>query len=187
MGVRARRLQQGVTLIELIIAIVVLGIAAVGILTALGRNTVLNVDPMLRAQSLALAQSFMDEVSSKPFYAPSEDPRFDANAGADPCPGADLSSLSSREELDHVCAYAGYNAAQHEDGLTAPDGAPVVGLSGYNVRVEVTSNAAETFSAPFDGLAPDCMLRVEVIASAPAGADTRLVSYRSSLLPEGCS
>ncbi|TGG92339.1 type II secretion system protein [Natronospirillum operosum] len=186
MGVRRLR-HQGVTLIELIIAIVVLGIAAVGILTALGRTTVLNVDPMLRAQGLALAQSFMDEVSSKPFYAPSEDPRFDENAGANPCPGTDLNSLSSRvADLDHVCAYADYNATQHEGGLTAPDGDPVVGLSGYNVRVTVTSNADEPFSAPFDGLAPDCMLRVEVIASAPAGADTRLVSYRSSLW-EGCS
>lgn len=193
MGVR-RRKQQGVTLIELIIAIVVLGIAAVGILTALGRTTLLNVDPLLRAQSLALAQSFMDEVNSKPFYPEEEDPRFDENAGADPCPGStDLDSLSSRaEDLDHICAYAGYNADKHEDGIKLPNDSSVdttiENLSGYNVRVEVTTNTSEEpFSSPFDGPDSDnCVLRVEVIASAPDSANTRLVSYRTSLW-EGCA
>lgn len=175
--------QQGVTLIELIIAIVVLGIAAVGILTALGRTTVLNVDPMLRAQSLALAESFMDEVTGKPFYVPDDDPRFDdeATPPVDPCANMpdldDLSGSSRVVLLNAVCAYDGYDADTHEGGILTPDGGAIPGLGAYNVMVDINSNGLE---APFDDIDADCILRLTVRVTDPVGSTTRLHGYRTS-------
>lgn len=182
MGVKRLR-QQGVTLIELIIAIVVLGIAVVGVLTALGRTTLFQVDPMLRAQSLALAQSFMDEVTAKPFYAPDDDPRFDEDAtvAVDPCNNMpdldDLSGSDRVELLDAVCAYDGYNADTHEGGIVTPEGTSIPGLGAYNVMITVSSDNLEK---PFDQVPGNCILRIEVSVDDPTGSTTRLHGYRTS-------
>lgn len=174
------RSARGVTLIELIVAIVVLGIAAVGILTALGRTAVLNVDPLIRAQSLALAQSFMDEVASKPFYPPEIDPRFDPDAEApiDPCIPVDLNDLPDRSTLlTFVCAFNGYVASEHEGGLVTPDGQPIARLEGYDVRVSVAPDPEGGINGDLDS---ECVLRVTVEAEDPSGTTTVLRSYRTS-------
>ena len=69
--------QKGVTLVELIIAIVIISIAAVALLQGLGIQTGRNVDPMIQSQSQALAKQYLLEVLSKSFFDPSADPRLD--------------------------------------------------------------------------------------------------------------
>lgn len=180
-----RPLTHGFTLIELIIGIVVLGIAAVGIMTALGRTTTLNVDPLLRAQSLALAQSFLDEAGGKPFYPQDLDPRFDTEPEApinpcDPAEQPDLTTLPDASRsvlLTYVCAYDGYAASTHEAGLMTPDGNPIEGLDGYDVRVSVSRDSAGGITGALD---PDCVLRVTVEAADPSGTTTRLHAFRTS-------
>ncbi|MCH8550812.1 MAG: prepilin-type N-terminal cleavage/methylation domain-containing protein [Natronospirillum sp.] len=177
------RTQSGVSLIELIIAIVVLGIAVVGVLTALGRTTLLQVDPLIRAQSLALAESFMDEVTGKPFYNPDADPRFDDGASPpiDPCADMpELSDLSGSNRLDllnSACAYNGYNADTHEGGVMAPDGTIIPGLGAYNVRIEIGNSGLET---PFSSAPANCILRITVTVDDATGTPTRLQAYRTS-------
>lgn len=179
MGVITRLREQGVTLIELIIAIVVLGIAAVGILTALGRTTVLNVDPLLRAQSLAVAQSIMDEVTSRPFYPAEEDPSFDDSiTSPEPCP--DNGSFSSRDEISYICGFDGYQ----ETGILKPNGDEVDGLSQYSASIEVGSDDID--DPPFSSVPINCILRIEVTVSGPADTNTSLQAYRTSYW-EGCS
>lgn len=182
MGVITRLKEQGVTLIELIIAIVVLGIAAVGILTALGRTTVLNVDPLLRAQSLALAQSFMDEVTSRPFYPAETDPSFNDSetppTSDDICPDDD--SFSDRDEISYICGFDGYQ----ETGISKPDGSTISDLSQYSVLIEVGSGDIDY--APFSDVPSNCILRIEVTVSGPADTNTSLQAYRTSYW-EGCS
>lgn len=182
MGLKLRA-QSGVSLIELIIAIVVLGIAVVGVLTTLGRTTLLQVDPMIRAQSLALAESFMDEVTGKPFYSPDADPRFDEDASPpiDPCADMpdlnDLSGSSRTDMLNSVCAFNGYNADTHEGGVTAPDGTTIPGLGAYNVRIEVGNSGLDT---PFSSAPDNCILRIAVAVDDATGTPTRLQAYRTS-------
>lgn len=169
--IRTAYRQQGTTLIELIIAIVVLGIAAVGILTALGRTTVQAVDPMLRAQSLAIAQSFMDEVTSRPFYTPDQDPALDETNDAEPCP---TTSQTTRTEFDHICAYHQYS----ESGINTPDGSAIEGLEGYSVLVEVSNS--DISDPPFNAIETVCILRIRVTTTDPSGNDLSLTSYRTS-------
>jgi len=59
--------QRGVTLVELVIAIVIVGIAAAALYSAMASITARSADPMLRQQSLMLAEACMEEILGHPF------------------------------------------------------------------------------------------------------------------------
>jgi|688.fasta_scaffold648962_1 MSHA pilin protein MshD len=63
----ARSRQHGVTLIELIVFIVIVGVALTGMLTVLNLTARTGADPMIRKQMLAIAEGLMDEVAAQPF------------------------------------------------------------------------------------------------------------------------
>ncbi len=63
----ARRRQQGLTLIELIVFIVIVSVALAGILSVLNLTARSSADPMIRKQMLAIAEGLMDEVAAQPF------------------------------------------------------------------------------------------------------------------------
>ncbi len=56
---------KGVTLIELIVAIVVISIALVGVLSVINYTTLHSADPVLRHQAIAIAEAYMEEISLK--------------------------------------------------------------------------------------------------------------------------
>ncbi len=64
---RARSRQHGVTLIELIVFIVIVGVALTGMLTVLNLTARTGADPMIRKQMLTIAEGLMDEVAAQPF------------------------------------------------------------------------------------------------------------------------
>jgi len=59
--------QRGVTLVELVIAIVIVGIAAAALYSAMASITARSADPMLRQQSLMLAEACMEEILGNDF------------------------------------------------------------------------------------------------------------------------
>jgi MSHA pilin protein MshD len=65
------RRQLGFTLIELIIFIVVVGAGLAGILTVSTTVVRSSADPMLRKQSLAIAESLLEEILLKEYAKPS--------------------------------------------------------------------------------------------------------------------
>ena len=111
-----RQHQHGFTLVELVIAIVVLGVALAGVLMALNHSVRGSADPVVRVQMLALAQSLSNEVESRPFV--SADPP--ASAGC------------ARALFNDLRDYDGYASA---GTVCAIDGTPM--LSGYAVRISV--------------------------------------------------
>lgn len=56
------RKQHGMTLVELVITIVITGIAAAALFTAMATITARSADPMLRQQSLYIAEAYMEEI-----------------------------------------------------------------------------------------------------------------------------
>ena len=58
-----RRAQAGVTLIELVLFIVVVGVAVTGILGVMSLTARNGADPQLRKQALAVAQGMLDEIA----------------------------------------------------------------------------------------------------------------------------
>lgn len=72
-----RRAQGGLSLIELIMFIIIVGIALAGTLTVLNMTSQHSADPMVRKQMLAIAEGLLEEVEMQPFTVC--DP-LDANA-----------------------------------------------------------------------------------------------------------
>ncbi|UMR29089.1 prepilin-type N-terminal cleavage/methylation domain-containing protein [Massilia sp. MB5] len=115
--------QRGVTLVELIVAIVILGVGLVGILMAFSGAAVRSTDPMVRRQMAAIAEGMMEEIQRMPF-APDNTPR---PAG---------------------CARNAYSNIMHYDQYKQPicnaAGALLPGLSPYIIEVAVSQLAANS-------------------------------------------
>lgn len=108
--------QRGVTLVELIISIVVIGIAAAAILGVYTTTLRSSADPMIRTQAIAVAEMYMDEVMGRPFNGSTGD-----------------GSCGARDSWDHIGAYDGLDCSPP----TAVDGSTMGGLDSYRVRVNV--------------------------------------------------
>jgi MSHA pilin protein MshD len=99
-----------VTLVELLIAIVVVGIALAAIMSVFVVTTQHSADPMARVQAQILAEGYLDEILLKKFY--------DTTTNR-VCPGGAASHAS------FVCGYNGLSETP---------------ISGYTAAVSVTSS-----------------------------------------------
>jgi len=61
-----RHRQHGLTLVELVLAIVIISIAVTGVLMAYVTMVSRSADPLIDVQASALAEAYMDEILSKP-------------------------------------------------------------------------------------------------------------------------
>lgn len=64
-----KRRQQGVTLIELVMFIVIVGVAAAGILQVMDFTNRSNTDPIRRKQAMLIAEAYMEEIQQAQFTA----------------------------------------------------------------------------------------------------------------------
>jgi MSHA pilin protein MshD len=125
------RRQSGVTLVEMIIAIAIIGVGLAGVLGALARTSVFSAHPMVSKQLSAIAEGMMEEVLLQPFAPPAGPPGTNNNACA-------------RNGFNHVSAYNGYST----NTICDQDGTPVAGLAGYRVSVAVQPSASSIAGVP---------------------------------------
>lgn len=156
------------TLVELVIAIAIIGIAVAGVLGVFTVASRYNADPVIRKQALAIAESLMDEILSRPYtycdpdsYDPSEpyDPATDSIdkrcklgvpvvvEGNGPESGETRTGAS---RFDNVNDYDGYSrpAGVSGDGDPATGAEDVLGNTPnnwkpYSVSVSVTPSTAD--------------------------------------------
>ncbi len=175
--------QTGVTLVELIIAIVIISIASVALLTGLGFQTARNVDPMIQSQAQMLAKQYLSEVLSKPFFDPSADPRLSPSVSRDAADdsAADTtardSNATNRLLFDNIFEYNGFNQPTQElDGTAVPE------LAGYQISISIDDSVGLTLGtlANPGTLCPPDILRVDVTVTDPRGQQTQLSGYRTS-------
>ncbi|MDP2787776.1 MAG: pilus assembly protein MshD [Pseudomonadota bacterium] len=149
-------MQQGVSLIEAVMFIVVVSVALVVVLKAFDIANQGSADPVLRRQSLAIAQSLLDEISFKNF--------------ANPSPGgyAGPYNAATRSQFDDVMDYNGFNMA----GISDLSGTAVVGLTGYRASVAVVA-------AAFGAVPSTAGYRITVTVIDPANNTLTLDGYRA--------
>lgn len=115
----------GVTLIELIVAIVIISAALAGLVGAFTQANRASADPVIAQQMLAIGESMMEEVLLKPFVANTE-------------PATTRAQFNDIRDFDPVDdANYGYASS----GIKDIDGAAVPGLDGYSVNVRVNNVA----------------------------------------------
>ncbi|MFZ5535973.1 MAG: type IV pilus modification PilV family protein [Pseudomonadota bacterium] len=142
---------RGFTLIELILAIVVLSAGLAGIMLVFTQTVARSADPMLQQQAMALAEGYLDEVLSK-----NNAPNCTAEAG----------SGSTRATWIAVGDYNGLDESPPRD----IQGNPLAGLESYRVQV---STQADTL-AGVEG----CKITVTVTHQTDAGVHSVLVGWR---------
>jgi len=140
------RRAQGLTLIELLMFIVVVGIALAAMLRIFTAATTASADPMIRHQQLAIAESLLREVQLMPFtWCDPDDANVEtATSAVVSATGCATTVESSGPEsgetrygpsnyFDNVNDYAGLSMS----GIRDISNTVVSGLSGYSASVAV--------------------------------------------------
>lgn len=176
--------QRGLSLIELLVFIVVVGIAVTGVLSVFSLNARASADPMLRKQALAIAESLLDEVLAKPYtYCDPDDANADTATNPADCattaetaigPEAGEARYDNLAPFDNVNDYAGFTMNPIHDITDAP----VAGLGGYTATVGVQDAGA------FNGLPAGETLLVTVTVTTPGNETVTLSGYRTRHAPQ---
>ena len=150
--------QAGATLIELVVSIVVVGIAAGGVLLAFHQTVRHSADPMVLHQAVAIGEAYMEEILLKPFNDPDADgeptrPQFD--------------------DVDDYNALVNNGCLLPGQGACDQDGAPIAGLEAYNIAVTVGNQA-------LNGVPALQSLRVDVQVTGPNEVNVTLSGYRTN-------
>ncbi len=157
----ARQAGGGFSLIELVLAIAVMGITVAGAATLFFNVTRHSADPIIRVQAQLIAESYLDEILIKRFYDQ------DTNTV---CTGT---AEGSRALYDNVCDYSGLNEAPRDQF-----GSAIAALSAYTVAVAVTSAGVSLNGV--DNSSVQRVLRVDVTVTGPANTSITATAYRAN-------
>ena len=152
---RSRFYTLGVTLVELIVSIVVIGVALAGVMVVIVRNTSASADPMIWHQAVLIAEAYLEEALTKEFTDPN------------PPEGGE-----SRATYDDVLDY---NNIVAESPPRDQNGIAITPLAGYTVNVQVIPEAFGTPAVPLASA-----VRVRVTVTTPTGGNVVVSGYRAN-------
>lgn len=176
-----RRLRaRGLSLIELLLFVVVVGIALSAMLRVFVTATTASADPMIYRQQLAIAESLLREVELMPFtWCDPDDPNATTVGSAAGCttleamgPVEGGESRYGPNHFDNVNDYAGFSM----NGIADISGAAVAGLAGYKAAVSVAAQALDNVPAAE-------ALRITVTVTAPDNSTLSLQGWRTRHAP----
>lgn len=150
--------QRGLTLIELIVAIVIIGVCVAGVMAVFNEAVRGSANPMMVKQSYAIAEALMEEVQLAPFtFCDASDPVAETAASIADCT---IPLQAGARPFDHVLKYNGM-ALNPVSGI---NGVPIPNLAAYSATVTVAAGTLNTI-LPATG---DAVL-ITVAVTAPNG------------------
>jgi MSHA pilin protein MshD len=183
--------QRGLSLIELIVTIVVIGAAVAGVLGAFAMATRSSADPMIQKQALAIAEAVMEEVQLMPFtYCDPDDDNAAIATDTAGCAAANENNLVAEaldvpptgpaetragtvRPFDNVNDYNGFSMGP---GISNLSGIAITGLDGYSASVSVANQAL--------GAIPGAdSLLITVTVTGPGSTTVTLHGYRTRYAP----
>lgn len=178
------RKQRGFTLIELIIFIVVVSIGLAGILSVINTVVKSSADPMIRKQTIAIAESLLEEILLKEYCDPNT---MDATTTPHSCyvSGGDAGGIrsaadqeASRADYDDVDDYNGYQTTNGiVDAFSATTPLPlVVGLEKYNISAVTVVRVLKATGTDLNNVE---YKKVTVTVTGPQGSIS-LTGYRTN-------
>jgi len=145
--------QSGTTLIELVIAIVIVSIAVSAILMVFSMNVGHSADPMIRYQAVAIAEAYLEEISLKSF--------------ADPDGVDGEANRTLYDDVDDYDGLVDVGARNQFDNALA-------GLDDYTVTVAVQS------SGNVPGITSSDLFLINVTITHAANINFTLSAYRAN-------
>ena len=149
---RSRFYTLGVTLVELIVSIVVIGVALAGVMVVIVRNTSASADPMIWHQAVIVGEAYLEEILTKNFTADGVE--------------------ASRDLYDDSWDY---NTIVAESPPRDQNGNQILALAGYTVNVQVATEALNDIT-----LASGNAVRVQVTVTTPAGGNVVVSGYKTN-------
>jgi MSHA pilin protein MshD len=146
--------ETGATLIELVVSIVVVAIAVGAVVGLVSSNVAHSADAMVLSQAVSIAESYIEEVSLKPFADPDS-----------------VDGEASRVDFDDLDDYDGLVDAGARDQYDNP----IPALARYVVSVAVVPSSALT------GVPSADAVRVDVRVQFPPSIDIHLSGYKTRL------
>ena len=125
----------GFTLIELIMAIVIIALALAGILVVMNKTTATSADPMRVTQAHGVAQAYLEEILLQPYVDPDGSDAGETRATFDDVDDYNALAANGCTATTPACPALGDCAC---DQL----GNPIAALAGYQVTVTVTEGMA---------------------------------------------
>jgi MSHA pilin protein MshD len=186
---QVRRRDRGLSLIELVIFIVVVSVAATGVLMVMNLNARHSADPLRQKQALAIAEALLEEIELMPFTDCDPD-------GLDPVSG----TCAKDEGIGPELTYANQTVDETRGSTVAPfdnvndyhnltltggdhdlgNAGNVVVPAGYTASVAVTQDGA--FGLSGSSLPLDAVLRIAVTVSYGDGS-VAVEGYRTKYAP----
>lgn len=157
--------QLGFSLIELVITIVVLGIALTALSSSLFNAVGKNADPLWQTKATQLSQAYLDEILAMKYQ---EDSPLGGEPAVGPCA---ITSETDRSLFDDVDDYHGLTETasflDQTSGLAST-------YSGYNISIQVTCVDAQGNTSNNSKL-------IELTITSPTSESLIFSAYRSDL------
>lgn len=151
--------QSGFSLVEVIIFIIIVSVALAGVLGVMNLTILHSADPLIRKQSIAVAESLLEEIEQQNFSNPT---------GGYSC--AATCTQADRARMDDVSDYDKFST----NGIYPIDSAVLIpGLTAYNVSVSVTG-------AALGGIAATDSKLITVTVTGPDGVSVAIAGYRTN-------
>jgi MSHA pilin protein MshD len=158
----ASQRQQGLSMIELIFAIVILSVGLVALLVPITSAIKNSADPVVAKQAVAVAEAMLEEIELQPFNIPT-------GSTCNPC----AATQANRASFDHISNYDGFSSAAvcRIDDTTCAS--PI--LQNYSILVSATHPPGPLGAVP----AANAYL-IAVTVTASNNVQVTLSSYRTS-------
>lgn len=185
--------QRGLSLVEIIIFMVLIGVAIAGVMGV--TNTVVrnSSDPMIRRQALSIAEAMLEEVQIMPMtYCDPDDANVLTAATGSACatgtnnqtstaPQSGETRYSKTTPFDNVADYNGFDTSTATpSGINDLEGNAITGLQGYRARVTVAP--AAIVGTGYTVASTNALL-ITVNVTGPSGDSVQLQAYRSRHAP----
>ena len=171
---RSLHRHSGVTLVELVMFIVLMGIAFGALMLTLSQLTRTSADPLIRKQALAIAESLLEEVELMPFtFCDPDDP----NASNTTVTATTGCSVYEDSPFGPEAGEVRNDAVTPFDNPSDYNGSTITGMvAGYSALVTVTQ-------AGLGGIVANEALRINVTVTGPNNATLSLDGYRARYAP----
>ncbi|XOZ33303.1 type IV pilus modification PilV family protein [Halomonadaceae bacterium KBTZ08] len=167
-AIRSKSVQSGATLIELVMTIVIIGIAVAGVVGAFSLVSGRSANSLIQTRAVELGQFYMDEILAQ---------KYDDATPAGGVPPVSLSSCTINAEESNRSAYDDvddYDAITNAPPRTADDPTPLSGYDGFEVSVDVDCAGGEVGLPTLDAK------RIDLVITGPAGSEFSLSAYRAN-------
>ncbi len=170
-GFASRSCQQGATLVELIMTIVIISVAIAGVVGAFSLIAGRSADPLNQSRAVALSQLYMDEIFAKKFAdgSPVGGGAVDSSGGAD-C--ADLGDDGeTRSMFNDVDDYHGL----FDDPPRNSEEDTLNGYNGFTVSIAVQCDGNQVdFTEAYQAK------RIDITITDPSGNNYLFSAYRGN-------